>query len=205
MKALIGLISLSILAGAATLAFADQPSHYDILKDKYLNHTNNSLTREHLEGGYLGRCYSQGSDDPIGMNLLTRKFVSTSTQDADQGPDFPAVTTTKTTWKMALALRTTNKDGSSDPGSDRADYDPVSSNDNTTAAQADDFWTKGAGRTDPEMQLSEGVASYTIVIDANHGLFVQAKEGTDGLIYLQAAGTPSTPVSHYCYFYKKLF
>jgi len=198
-----GCLLLVTLVGATTLVHAAAPSHYDVLKDKYLNDTNDSITLERLEGGYLGRCYFQHFDTPIGMVLSTRKFVTTSTKDSDQGPDFPAVTTTTTTWKMSEYQKV---------DSDNVPY-PANENDNITSADDDSYWNstsprEGAGV--PEIKLSNGIASTVFpstVVPKLSGVKYEVRLGNDGLIYGLAKGpaeTDNTAIQS-CYFYMKLF
>ena len=213
MKLFSNALTLTLL-GSATIAQAAQPSHYDILKDKYLNDTNDSITREELEGTYLGRCFDQSAPDaPDGMLLTTRKYTSTSTQNPDEGPDFPEVTTTTVTWKMS----TIEANGKS-----------PQANDSSTPGEVDTFWTNPKIYCEnfgeyavaiSELKVSDGIATSIMTspdLLAQHPdvkMFsesLQVKEGKDGYFYAHrnfrgSRSNKTLSFHQFCYFWKRLF
>jgi len=178
---------------ATMMANAAQPSHYDVLKDKYLNGTSNSITQSQLEGAYLGVCYSKYSPDSSNRVVLsTLMMKNTSIKDANQGPDFPPITTTTTTWKMS-------------------EYDSPSYIDNFSFKD-DMFWDPnddGTVRTDiPDMTLENGTAISLNSSSATAAdkFTYKVKIGNDGLFYglLEGANDTDSSPNQFCYFYKKL-
>ncbi len=180
--ALIGLL-------VSTMAFAQ--SHFDVLKDKYLNQTNNTLTAQAILGATLGRCFQAANDIPVGM-ILAAEGVST-TQNPDEGPLFPPSSTTS--YKMAFML----VGNITDNAGVLSDDQPASANDTQNAA---DVLSNLSTTAVTDLSVVNGLATSSVV---GTTAIYEVKMGNDGLIYGHATeNDPNAAFETYCYFYKKM-
>jgi type II secretory pathway component PulJ len=201
------LYTFFILAGVmfSTSSFATSApvSKYEILKDKYLNQTDNRIgTRRMqriLEGNYLGRCYLENSDVSHGAILTTRKSVTTSVANSSEGPLFPRSELQTTTWKMALiALESVShiEINGQQLTDDTVTESPAEQNDTMSSDQIDEYWRVNDSQV-PSLNISNGVAT--------SGQSYEVKKSLDGQLFYAKASVndPARPVL-FCYFYQKL-
>jgi hypothetical protein len=206
---------LSVLLIGLSLAKADTqpvPTHAKELQAKF-DAAAESLTVQDLMGAYLGRCYTNASDNPEGMILTT---VSQQ-EGANQGPLFPSTTSNK----LSMIESDTNTSGV-------ITVDPSSSNDSVTQSAIDNFWANPTVNDDgtlydsqvADLQFEQNTAlSVTSLSETSDGktihghAYIRVRKGADGYFYARqgqdsdATGTvvgSNVNDDEYCYFWQKL-
>ncbi len=200
----IGLLSASISHAAE--------SRFETLEKKF-QERGNTLTKEILEGTYLGRCFFKGSDDASGSLLMTKKISRTAKAS---GPNFSSVTTSS--WHMAIA-QYSSMNGIINEAPE--------TNDSVTKEDVETFWAENGVKF--PLKIANDIASSIddvilerITVDRPNTqapVRIQAKLNADGYIYTKSTvilkkNNPTLEYLHlsrdtsyvgaYCYYWKKV-
>ncbi len=196
-------------------AFAQ--SHFRELKVEFEN-SNQPLTKKDLLGGFLGRCFSPDSDEPIGTILSTVEKKLTKTINQDLGPKYPPSTVIiEDSWRLATYMNFKADDVNGRFGLAEL---PATSNDTADKNVDNAFWNNpriafnGQGYPVTFSELTEvgGVISsqMTAMVEGKPLITnISVKKGTDYLYSERSIDSRSALVTpgpiRYCYFWQKLY
>ena len=161
----------------ASVTSPNSQFRYDVLKSKYLS--AGPISKEDLEGAWLGRCYYKGSDDAEGMVNSTKKFVP---QDG-----------ASPIWKNTYYQKLNVSSGA---------WAPANYNDRTTIDEDERFWSSADGNKGGGV-LPLATSGGTVRGVLLQGTWYETRKGVDGFIYGRSGIADKT--SMYCFFFERLF